>query len=61
MFRDDDLDPRTKKPKLRNLDALSVEELHDYIEELKAEIVRVESEITKKQKHMNAASSLFKS
>ena len=61
MFRDDDLDPRTKKPKLRNLDALSVEELHDYIEELKAEIVRVESEIIKKQKHMNAASSLFKS
>ena len=61
MFRDDDLDPRTKKPKLRNLDALSVEELHDYIEELKAEIVRVEGEIIKKQKHMNAASSLFKS
>lgn len=61
MFRDDDLDPRTKKPKPRNLDAMSVEELHDYIGELKDEIIRVESEITKKQKHMNAASSLFKS
>lgn len=60
MFRDDDLDPRTKKAKPRNLDAMSVEELHDYIEELKTEIVRVEGEITKKQKHMNAASSLFK-
>ena len=60
MF-DDDLDPRTKKPKLRNLDALSVEELRDYIDELEAEIVRVEAEIGKKQKHMNAASSLFKS
>lgn len=61
MFRDDDLDPRTKKPKLRNLDAISVEELREYIEELKSEIIRVEAEIEKKQKHMNAASSLFKS
>lgn len=61
MFSDDDLDPRTKKAKPRNLDAMSVEELRDYIEELKSEIVRVEGEITKKQKHMNAASSLFKS
>ena len=61
MFSDDDLDPRTKKAKPRNLDAMSVEELRDYIDELKGEIVRVESEITRKQKHMNAASSLFKS
>lgn len=61
MFRDDDLDPRTKKPKLRNLDAISVEELREYIEELKSEMIRVEAEIEKKKKHMNAASSLFKS
>ncbi len=61
MFSDDDLDPRTKKAKLRNLDAMSVEELHDYIAQMKEEIVRVEAEIVKKQKHMNAASSLFKS
>ncbi len=61
MFSDDDLDPRTKKAKPRNLDNMSVEELREYIEELQSEIVRVESEITKKQKHMDAASSLFKS
>lgn len=60
MF-DDDLEPKTKKPKLRNLDNMSVEELKDYIEDMKAEIVRVEAEITKKQKHMNAAATLFKS
>ena len=61
MFSDEDLDPRTKKAKLRNLDAMSVEELQDYIVQLKDEIVRVEGEVAKKQKHMNAASSLFKS
>ncbi len=61
MFSDDDLDPRTKKAKPRNLDNMSVEELRAYIEELKSEIVRVESEVAKKQKHMDAASSLFKS
>lgn len=60
MF-DDDLEPRTKKPKLRNLDNMSVEELKEYIEAMKAEIVRVEAEISKKQKHMDAAASLFKS
>ncbi|MCM2344920.1 MAG: DUF1192 domain-containing protein [Alphaproteobacteria bacterium] len=60
MF-DDDLEPRTKKTKLRNLDNMSVEELKDYIEDMKAEILRVETEISKKQKHMNAAATLFKS
>lgn len=61
MFSDDDLDPRTKKAKLRNLDNMSVEELREYIAALQSEIVRVESEISRKQKHMDAASSLFKS
>ncbi|QQG35828.1 MAG: DUF1192 domain-containing protein [Micavibrio aeruginosavorus] len=60
MF-DDDLEPSTKKTKLRNLDNMSVEELKEYIEAMKAEIARVEAEISKKQKHMDAAASLFKS
>ncbi|MFN3827110.1 MAG: DUF1192 domain-containing protein [Micavibrio sp.] len=59
MF-DDDLEPRTGKPKPRNLDSLSVEELHDYIADLKSEIVRVEAEIVKKKKHLDAMTSLFK-
>ena len=57
----DDLEPKTKKPKLRNLDPLGVEELEDYITELRAEIARVEADIAKKKKHLSAAESLFKS
>lgn len=57
----DDLEPKTKKPQKRNLDPLSVEELHNYIAELTAEIARVEEDIAKKRKHLSAAESLFKS
>jgi len=57
----DDLEPKTKKPKLRNLDPLGVEELEDYIAELRAEIARVEADIAQKKKHLSAAESLFKS
>lgn len=60
MF-DDDLDPRTKKPTLKKLDNMSVEELDAYIGAMKAEILRVEEEIKRKKAHMAAASSLFKS
>lgn len=60
MISDDDLDPRTKKAKLRPLDNFSVAELHDYIAQLREEISRVEGEIAKKEKHKNAADALFK-
>lgn len=60
MF-DDDLDPRTKKRKPRPLDNMSVQELEEYIAELKAEITRVEADIEKKKAHKDAISSLFKS
>lgn len=56
----DDLDPITKKPKLRNLDPLGVEDLQKYILELQTEIARVEADIAKKKKHLSAAESLFK-
>lgn len=59
MF-DDDLDPKKKAAKLRNLEPMSVDELAAYIEELKAEIVRVEAEMGKKKAYANAASSFFK-
>lgn len=61
MIFDDDTDPKTKKQKLRPLDNLSVPELRDYIEQLKNEIVRVEADIQKKEKHKAAADALFKS
>jgi len=56
----DDLEPRKAKPKLKNLDPMSVEDLSEYIEELKAEIRRVEENMQKKKAHLSAAAGLFK-
>jgi uncharacterized small protein (DUF1192 family) len=56
----DDLEPRKAKPKPKNLDPMSVEELADYIEELKGEIRRVEENMAKKKAHLTAAAGLFK-
>jgi uncharacterized small protein (DUF1192 family) len=56
----DDLEPRKAKHQLRNLDPLSVEELENYIAEMKAEILRVEEKIAAKKAHLSAASGLFK-
>lgn len=60
MLFDDDLDPKTKKRKPRPLDLLSVPELKEYVTDLKAEIVRVEADIAKKEKSKSAAEALFK-
>ena len=60
MF-DEELDPRTKRPKLRNLDNMSVDELEEYIRQLKEEIARVEENVNKKKAYKDAASSFFKS
>lgn len=57
----EELEPRKQKPQLRNLDVLSIEELNAYIEEMRAEIRRVEEKIAAKKAHINAASGLFKS
>ncbi len=59
MF-DDDLDPKKKPSKLKNLEPMSVDELQDYVEALKAEILRAEAEIAKKKAYSQAASSFFK-
>jgi uncharacterized small protein (DUF1192 family) len=57
-------DEELPKPKTsqfpRNLDGISVDELQDYIAELKAEITRVESDIDVKKASQNAAASFFK-
>ncbi len=60
MSFDDDIDPKTKRLKLRPLDNMSVGDLKNYIADMKAEITRVETEITRKEKHMGAADALFK-
>lgn len=56
----EDLEPRKTKPKPKNLEPLSVDELNEYIRELEAEIERVKADISKKQAHMNAAAAFFK-
>jgi len=59
MF-DDDLEPQKKKKVLKKLDSLSLDELRDYIAEMKEEILRAEGEIARKSSHMSAAAALFK-
>jgi uncharacterized small protein (DUF1192 family) len=59
-FELDDLDPKQKKPQLKNLDAMNIEDLKEYIAVLKAEIVRVEEKLKAKQSHAAAAASFFK-
>jgi uncharacterized small protein (DUF1192 family) len=61
MFNDEDLDPLTKRRKPRVLDKMSIEELENYIADMKEEIIRVEADIAKKKAHKDAISSLFKS
>ena len=57
----EDLEPRNKKPHLKNLEEMSVEGLYDYITDLEREIDRVRATIKEKQKARAAADSIFKS
>ena len=57
----EDLEPRNKAPKPKDLDALGVEELQAYIGELEAEIARVKEKLAAKQAYLSGADSLFKS
>jgi uncharacterized small protein (DUF1192 family) len=51
---------KRRRLELLVLDTLGIEELREYIEELKAEIVRVEADIGRKQGHRSAADAFFK-
>ena len=57
----DDLEPRNRPPRKKNLDVMSVDELEDYVVVLRAEIARPEDEIAKKKAHLDGADALFKS
>lgn len=59
MFGDED-QPRKKVPVPKDLSGLSVEELRDYIEALKAEIARAEGEIARKKASAEAAQLFFR-
>ncbi len=56
----DDLEPLKKKPKPRDLDTLSIEELNDYIADMESEIGRVRDKIKAKTSHSAAAAALFR-
>jgi len=61
MVDDEDL-PVRKRRRLEKLvlDTLGIDELGDYIGELKEEIVRVEADIARKQGHRSAADAFFR-
>jgi uncharacterized small protein (DUF1192 family) len=61
MAQEDDAPPR-KRVRLEKLvlDTLGIDELRDYIGELREEIARVEADILRKQSHRGAAEAFFK-
>ncbi len=56
----DDLEPIVKKPEIKDLEVISIEALGEYIDELQAEIKRVEVEIELKKKARAGAEDVFK-
>jgi uncharacterized small protein (DUF1192 family) len=52
--------PRRRRLEPLPLDSLGIEELMSYIVELKAEIIRVEGDIGRKQGHRSAADAFFR-
>ena len=65
MARDEDNPwdaPPQKRTRLEKLllDTLGIDELHEYIGELRAEIARVEADIERKQGHRSAADAFFR-
>jgi uncharacterized small protein (DUF1192 family) len=61
MAEDEEL-PIRKRRRLERLvlDTLGIEEMQDYIAELREEIARVEADIAGKQRHRSAADAFFK-
>jgi uncharacterized small protein (DUF1192 family) len=60
VLENDDMPKNMPKPK-RDLDPVSIEELHDYIAEMQEEIERVRAEIARKEAHRAGVESIFKS
>ena len=57
---EEDLEPRRKAPKRRDLAPLAIAELEPYVTELETEILRVRNEIAAKRKQRGGAEGLFK-
>lgn len=60
MSEEQDLEPRTLRPKPTNLDDMSIEDLKEYIAELEIEIERVQQEIADKESKLVEAQAAFK-
>jgi len=62
MIMEEDEVPIRKRARLEKpvLDMLGIAELREYIDELKAEIARVEADIERKQDHRSAADAFFR-
>ena len=56
----EDLDPRSAQPKPRDLDAMGVEELEEYLAELESEAERVRAKIEAKKAYLEGAAAFFK-
>ena len=52
--------PRPQPKSAAPLDSLGIAELQNYIAKLRAEILRAEAAIARKQDHRNAADSFFR-
>lgn len=57
----DDLEPKRPVMAPKDLDLMGVEELNEYLDELKAEVTRVEAKIASKTDYKSNAESFFKS
>ncbi len=57
----EDLEPKHKLVKPKDLSAWGIGELQAYIERLQGEIARAQAAIDAKDKHRSAAASFFKS
>jgi uncharacterized small protein (DUF1192 family) len=55
----EDLEPRKRKPKPRDLDAMGVEELEEYLAELEAEVARVKDKLQAKKDYLAGAQDAF--
>lgn len=59
-MEEQDLEPRTQRKKLKDLEVMSIEALEEYIGEMEAEIERARAEIAAKRDHRSAAEDVFK-
>lgn len=59
MFEEEEIPPKRREIGI-DLSPLSVEDLHQYIADLEAEIARVRKDIEAKEKHLSGAEALFR-